>query len=78
MVPQAILLESFLSFLGIGIQEPQVTWGLMAADSVKTINTVQNHWWLLVPPCAALAITLLALNFLGDGLRDAFDPQTKR
>ena len=78
MVPQAILLESFLSFLGIGIQEPQVTWGLMAADSVKTINTVQNYWWLLVPPCAALAVTLLALNFVGDGLRDAFDPQSKR
>jgi len=78
MVPQAILLESFLSFLGIGIQAPMVSWGLMAADAVKTINTVENHWHLLIPPCAALAITLLALNFVGDGLRDAFDPQTRR
>lgn len=77
MVPQAILLESFLSFLGIGIQAPQVTWGILAADSVKTINTVQNQYWILIPPCAALALTLLALNFVGDGLRDAFDPQSR-
>jgi ABC-type dipeptide/oligopeptide/nickel transport system permease subunit len=78
MVPQAILLESFLSFLGVGIQEPQVTWGLLAADAVRTINTEHNHYWLLIPPCAALAVTLLALNFVGDGLRDAFDPQSSR
>jgi oligopeptide transport system permease protein len=77
-VPQAILLESFLSFLGVGIQEPQVTWGLMAAEGIRTINLVQNHYWLIIPPCAALAVTLLALNFVGDGLRDAFDPQARR
>lgn len=78
MVPQAILLESFLSFLGIGIQPPEVTWGLMAADGVKSVNTVQNPHWLIAPPCVALATTLLALNFVGDGLRDAVDPQSRR
>jgi len=75
-VPNAILQESFLSFLGIGIQDPQATWGSLAADSIAAINTVQFDWWLVVFPCGALAVTLLCLNFVGDGLRDAFDPKS--
>lgn len=72
-VPQAILQESFLSFLGVGIQAPQATWGSLAADGVRLLNPVRFDWWLLAFPCAALSLTLLALNFVGDGLRDAFD-----
>ncbi len=75
-IPQAILQESFLSFLGIGIQPPMPTWGSLAGDGVKAVNTVQSFWWLLVYPCGMLGLTLLCLNFVGDGLRDAFDPRT--
>lgn len=72
-VPQAILQESFLSFLGVGIQPPQATWGALAADGVRMLNPIRFDWWLLLFPCAALSLTLLALNFLGDALRDALD-----
>lgn len=72
-VPQAILQESFLSFLGVGVQPPQATWGSLAADGVRALNPVRFDWWLVVFPGAALAVTLLALNFVGDGLRDALD-----
>lgn len=72
-VPQAILAESFLSFLGVGVQPPQATWGSLAAEGVSLLNPVQVDWWLVVFPCAALAVTLLALNFVGDALRDALD-----
>ncbi|NLF31247.1 MAG: ABC transporter permease [Planctomycetes bacterium] len=73
-VPQAILQESFLSFLGIGVTPPTPTWGSMAADGIAHYNTIHAYWWLVVFPCAALGLTLLALNYLGDGLRDALDP----
>jgi oligopeptide transport system permease protein len=73
-VPQAILQESFLSFLGIGIQPPMPSWGNLAAEGVTAINPVQSFWWQLVFPCGLLSLTLLCLNFIGDGLRDAFDP----
>ncbi|MFW6154368.1 MAG: ABC transporter permease [Planctomycetota bacterium] len=73
-VPQAILQESFLSFLGIGIAPPTPTWGAMAADGIAHFNPIHVDWWLVVFPCASLALTLLALNYLGDGLRDALDP----
>ncbi len=76
-VPQAILQESFLSFLGIGVQDPQATWGSLAARAIESINTVRVDWWIVFFPCAALALTLLSLNFVGDGLRDAFDPKSK-
>lgn len=76
-VPQAILQESFLSFLGIGIQPPMPTWGSLAAESVKAVNTVRSFWWQVFFPCSLLGLTLLCLNFIGDGLRDAFDPKTK-
>lgn len=67
--PQAILQESFLSFLGIGIQPPQATWGSLAADGIRLLNPYQISWWLVAPPCGALLITLLALNLAGDSLR---------
>jgi len=78
IVPSAILQESFLSFLGIGIQPPLPTWGSLAADGLgPALNPLNSQWWMLVFPCALLAITLLALNFLGDGLRDLFDPKAE-
>ncbi len=75
-VPQAILQESFLSFLGIGMPPDYPTWGALA-QQVTQINSIANDWHLILPPCVALSITLLALNFLGDGLRDALDPQSR-
>jgi ABC-type dipeptide/oligopeptide/nickel transport system permease subunit len=76
VVPQAILQESFLSFLGIGVQPPTPSLGRLAADGVEAVNTFVGYWWLIVFPCAVLVIALLALNFIGDGLRDAFDPKS--
>ena len=76
MIPQAILQESFLSFLGIGVQQPVPSLGRLAADGVEAVNTFVGFWWLLVFPCGLLVVTLLALNFVGDGLRDAFDPKS--
>jgi oligopeptide transport system permease protein len=75
-IPQAILQESFLSFLGVGIQPPLPTWGSLAADGLMpALNPIASRWWLLLFPCTLLAVTLLSLNFLGDGLRDLFDPK---
>jgi oligopeptide transport system permease protein len=74
-VPSAILQESFLSFLGVGINPPLPTWGSLAADGVAKLSPVKIHWWMLTFPCTLLAVTLLSLNFMGDGLRDVFDPK---
>lgn len=75
-VPSAILQESFLSFLGIGIQPPVPSWGLLASEGLSpALNTIHHHWYMLIVPCALLSITLLSLNFVGDGLRDVFDPK---
>ena len=76
-VPSAILQESFLSFLGVGVRLPLPTWGSLASDGVAVLSPVKIYWWVLVFPCALLMITLLCLNFLGDGLRDLFDPRRK-
>lgn len=76
-IPAVIIDESFLSFLGLGIQSPQASWGSLLADGTGAINPVRSFWWLLVFPATAMAATLLALNFLGDAMRDAFDPRTK-
>jgi oligopeptide transport system permease protein len=77
-IPAVILDESFLSFLGLGIQAPQASWGSLLSDGANVINPVRSYWWLLLFPALAMSITLLALNFLGDGLRDALDPRQKR
>ncbi|MEM9373735.1 MAG: ABC transporter permease [Planctomycetota bacterium] len=77
-VPQAILQESFLSFLGIGVKPPLPSWGNLAAEGLSELNTVRSHWWLLFFPCALLGMTLLAMNFVGEGLREAFDPRRGR
>ena len=67
-VPNVILLESFLSFLGLGIQPPQSSWGLLISYGVETM---EEYPWLLIFPAVVLSLTLFSLNFLGDGLRDA-------
>lgn len=77
-IPAVILDESFLSFLGLGIQSPQASWGSLLSDGAQAINPIRSYWWLLVFPAAAMSVTLLALNFLGDALRDALDPRERR
>ena len=73
-IPQAILVESFLSFLGLGVQEPQTSLGALINDGVIYMN---QSPWLLIIPGACLAIILGCFNFLGDGLRDIADPKKK-
>ncbi|MAO19890.1 MAG: hypothetical protein CMJ35_13715 [Phycisphaerae bacterium] len=77
-VPQAILQESFLSFLGIGVKPPLPSWGNLAAEGLGELNTYRSHWWLLFFPCLLLGVTLLSMNFVGEGLREAFDPKRSR
>lgn len=77
-VPQAILQESFLSFLGIGVKPPLPSWGNLAADGLDQVNRHRSDWWLLLFPSLLLGLTLLALNFVGEGLREAFDPKRER
>ncbi|MBV8227865.1 MAG: ABC transporter permease [Verrucomicrobia bacterium] len=77
-VPAVILDESFLSFLGVGVQAPLASWGLLLSDGAQVINPIKGYWWLLVFPVIAMSLTLLALNFLGDGLRDALDPRQRK
>jgi oligopeptide transport system permease protein len=72
LVPTVILVESFLSFLGLGVQEPSTSWGLLISQGVGSLDSAP---WLLVVPAAFLAATMFAFNFIGDGLRDALDPK---
>ena len=72
-VPVVVLDESFLSFLGLGIEEPASSWGTLLKEGAGAVNPLISRWWLLVTPAMAMGVTLLALNFLGDALRDAFD-----
>ena len=72
-IPQVMLLESFLSFLGLGIQPPMSSWGTLIKDGVESM---EEFSWLLIYPGITFTITLFALNFFGDGLRDALDPKT--
>ncbi len=72
-VPQIMLLEAFLSFLGLGVQAPMSSWGLLIRDGAVSM---EEYWWLLVFPSLAFSLTLFSLNFMGDGLRDALDPRT--
>jgi oligopeptide transport system permease protein len=73
-VPHVILTESFLSFLGLGVQEPDTTWGVLISDGAQIMETAP---WSLLFPAAFLAVTLFCFNFLGDGLRDALDPKDR-
>jgi peptide/nickel transport system permease protein/oligopeptide transport system permease protein len=77
-VPAVMLDESFMSFLGVGVQQPLASWGTLISDAAALINPVKSYWWLLVFPGTCMTLTLLALNFLGDGLRDALDPRVKK
>ena len=72
-VPQIMLLEAFLSFLGLGVQAPMSSWGLLIRDGAVSM---EEYWWLLIFPSLAFSLTLFSLNFIGDGLRDALDPRT--
>jgi oligopeptide transport system permease protein len=74
-IPNVILLESFLSFLGLGVQPPQSSWGLLISYGVETM---EEYPWLLIFPAVVLSVTLFSLNFLGDGLRDALDPKASK
>ena len=74
-IPSVMLLEAFLSFLGLGIQPPQSSWGLLISYGVETM---EEYPWLLLFPGLTLSITLFALNFLGDGLRDALDVRSSK
>ena len=74
-IPSVMLLEAFLSFLGLGIQPPQTSWGLLISYGAETM---EEYPWVLIFPGAALTLTLFALNFLGDGLRDALDVRSSK
>lgn len=74
-IPSVMLLEAFLSFLGIGVQAPLASWGSLAADGVTNIAVFP---WQLICPGVTMAVTLFSMNFLGDGLRDALDPQMRK
>ncbi|WP_233207358.1 MULTISPECIES: ABC transporter permease [Pirellulaceae] len=76
-IPAVMLFEAFLSFLGLGVEAPAVSWGVLAEEGQRVITPVKIYWWLVVFPALALASTLYSLNFLGDGLRDALDPRMK-
>lgn len=73
-IPTVMLTEAFLSFLGFGVQPPLASWGSLAADGIQNFGIFP---WQLVFPGVTMALTLFSLNFLGDGLRDALDPQTR-
>lgn len=77
IVPMAMLSEAFLSFLGIGVQEPLPSWGNMAAAALSELNPVRSRWWLLLWPCLLIAVTLVALTVLGESLRLAVDPRQR-
>ncbi len=73
-IPTVILLESFLSFLGLGVQEPMTSWGRLISEGAPQMDTA---WWTLVFPAGFMAVTLFCFNYIGDGLRDAFDPKDR-
>jgi oligopeptide transport system permease protein len=75
IVPSVMLLEAFLSFLGLGVQAPMTSWGTLINDGAKSM---EEYWWLLVFPSAFFSLTLFSLNFLGDGLRDALDVRSSK
>ncbi|MEW5785624.1 MAG: ABC transporter permease [Bacillota bacterium] len=74
-IPEAIFTEAFLSFVGLGVSAPRASWGMLASDALTSLKSYPH---LLFFPAAAICITLLAFNFLGDGLRDALDPKMRK
>ena len=72
-MPAIVLYESFLSYLGLGVQPPMASWGTLIAEGVGQINPIRIYWWLIIFPGGVMVATLMALNFIGDGLRDAWD-----
>jgi oligopeptide transport system permease protein len=74
-IPSVMLLEAFLSFLGLGVQPPQSSWGLLIKDGAEKM---EEFPWLLIFPGGAFSLTLFSLNFLGDGLRDALDVRSSK
>ncbi|ETI67104.1 ABC transporter permease [Neobacillus vireti] len=75
-IPSAIFAEAFLSFIGLGIQAPHASWGVMANDGLSTI--LSGYWWRLFFPTMFISLTMFAFNVLGDGLQDALDPKLRR
>jgi oligopeptide transport system permease protein len=73
-IPQVILIESFLSFLGLGVQEPMSSWGALVSDGAQDMESAP---WMLIVPAAFLTVTLYCFNYIGDGLRDALDPKDR-
>ena len=74
-IPSVMLLEAFLSFLGLGVQPPASSWGILIREGAESM---ESYPWLLVYPGVLLSLTLFSLNFIGDGLRDAFDPRSAK
>ena len=74
-IPSVMLLEAFLGFLGLGVQPPMSSWGTLIKDGA---DKMEEYWWLLVFPGSLFSLTLLSLNFLGDGLRDALDVRSAK
>jgi oligopeptide transport system permease protein len=73
-IPQVILIESFLSFLGLGVQEPMSSWGGLVSDGAQDMESAP---WTLIVPAIFLTVTLYCFNYIGDGLRDALDPKDR-
>jgi oligopeptide transport system permease protein len=76
-IPAVMRFEAFLSFLGLGVSPPDVSWGLLVNEGLQDITPVKIYWWTVTASGMALAMTLFALSFLGDGMRDALDPRMK-
>jgi peptide/nickel transport system permease protein len=77
-VADSILTLSLLGFLGLGVQPPATDWGSMLSDGLQYMQNSQNYWWLIYPAGAAIIITCVAFNFIGDALRDAFETRLQR
>lgn len=75
MIPNAIFFEAFLSFIGLGVSAPMASWGVLASDGIRAIRT---YPYLLFFPALMICLTMLSFNFLGDGLRDAYDPRLRK
>lgn len=76
-IASAILIEAGLSFIGLGVSPPTPTWGNML-EAARSLTTIQNYWWQWIPPGLMIFLTVISINFVGDGLRDALDPKLKQ